>query len=53
MKKKITFLNLHLGFGGIETATINTANALSKQFRNDQIYMTAYGNYCSATHADY
>ena len=31
-KKKITFLLLHLGFGGIETATINTANALSKKY---------------------
>lgn len=29
------------------------ANALSKQFRNDKIYMTAYGNYSSDTHADY
>lgn len=26
--KKITFLNLHLGYGGVETSTINTANAL-------------------------
>ena len=25
----ITFYVLHLGFGGIETSTINTANALS------------------------
>lgn len=30
---KITFLNLHLGFGGIETATINTVNALSKKYK--------------------
>ena len=29
MKNKITFLLLHLGYGGIESATINTANALS------------------------
>ena len=29
--KKITFLLLHLGYGGIETSTINTANALSKK----------------------
>lgn len=29
MKNKITFLLLHLGYGGIETATINTANALA------------------------
>lgn len=28
-KNKITFLMLHCGYGGIETATINTANALS------------------------
>lgn len=31
-KKKLTFLLLHLGFGGIETATINTANALSEKY---------------------
>ena len=31
-ENKITFLNLHLGYGGIETATINTANALSKKY---------------------
>ncbi len=30
--KKITFLLLHLGYGGIETATINTANALSDKY---------------------
>lgn len=30
--KKITFLMLHLGIGGIETSTINTANALSKKY---------------------
>lgn len=29
-KIKIKFLLLHLGYGGIETATINSANALSK-----------------------
>ena len=34
---KITFLLLHLGFGGIETATINTANALSKKFNVELI----------------
>ena len=31
-KSKLTFLNLHLGYGGIETATINSANALSKEY---------------------
>lgn len=31
-KRKITFLLLHLGYGGIETATINTANALSEKY---------------------
>lgn len=31
--KKITFLLLHLGYGGIETSTINTANALSKNYK--------------------
>lgn len=31
-KKKISFLLLHLGYGGIETSTINTANALSKKY---------------------
>ncbi len=30
--KKITFLLLHLGYGGIETSTINTANELSKTY---------------------
>lgn len=30
--KKITFLLLHLGYGGIETSTINTANALSEKY---------------------
>lgn len=30
--KKISFLMLHLGYGGIETATINTANALCKKY---------------------
>lgn len=30
--KKVTFLMLHLGIGGIETSTINTANALSKKY---------------------
>lgn len=29
---KLTFLLLHLGYGGIETATINTANALSDKY---------------------
>ncbi len=32
LKNKITFLNLHLGMGGIESATINNANALSKKY---------------------
>ena len=31
--KKITFLVLHLGYGGIETATINTANTLSNKYK--------------------
>lgn len=31
-KKKIKFLLLHLGYGGIETATINTANVLSDKY---------------------
>lgn len=31
-KKKVSFLLLHLGYGGIETSTINTANALSKKY---------------------
>ena len=30
--KKITFLVLHLGYGGIETATINTANSLCDKY---------------------
>ena len=29
---KITFLLLHLGYGGIETSTINSANALSDKY---------------------
>lgn len=29
---KVTFLSLHLGYGGIESATINSANALSKDY---------------------
>lgn len=29
---KITFLVLHLGYGGIPTSTINTANALSQKY---------------------
>lgn len=32
MMKKITFFMLHLGLGGIETATINTCNALVDVF---------------------
>ena len=36
-RKKITFLLLHLGYGGIETATINTANALSSQYHVELI----------------
>ena len=36
-KKKITFLLLHLGYGGIESATINTANALSKKYNVELI----------------
>ena len=31
--KQITFLLLHLGYGGIETATINTANALCEKYK--------------------
>ena len=34
---KITFLLLHLGFGGIETATINTINALVPYYDIDVI----------------
>lgn len=30
--KNITFLSLHLGYGGIESATINSANALSDKY---------------------
>lgn len=30
--KKITFLVLHLGYGGVESATINSANALCKKY---------------------
>lgn len=30
--KKITFLVLHLGYGGIETSTINTANSLCDKY---------------------
>lgn len=36
-KKKITFLLLHLGYGGIETSTINTANALSEKYNVELI----------------
>ena len=36
-KKKISFLLLHLGYGGIESATINTANALSKKYNVELI----------------
>ena len=35
--KNIAFLLLHLGYGGIETATINTANALSKKYNVELI----------------
>lgn len=31
-KKKVSFLCLHLGFGGIESSTINTCNALNKNY---------------------
>lgn len=31
-ENKVTFLLLHLGYGGIETATINTANALCDKY---------------------
>lgn len=30
--KSISFLSLHLGYGGIESATVNSANALSKRY---------------------
>lgn len=30
--KKITFLLLHLGYGGIESATVNSANELSRKY---------------------
>ena len=36
-KKKISFLLLHLGYGGVETATINTANALSEKYEVELI----------------
>lgn len=36
-KKKISFLLLHLGYGGIESSTINTANALSKTYNVELI----------------
>ena len=32
MKKKVTFLVLHLGYGGIETSVINTVNSLVKYY---------------------
>lgn len=32
VKKKVSFLLLHLGNGGIERATVNTANALAKDY---------------------
>lgn len=32
-QEKITFLMLHLGYGGIESATVNTANALSDKYK--------------------
>ena len=31
-KNKVSFLLLHLGYGGIETSTINTANALCNKY---------------------
>lgn len=34
-KKKVTFLCLHLGYGGIETATINSANTLCRNYDVD------------------
>ena len=33
LKKEITFFVLHLGYGGIESSTINTANELSKNYK--------------------
>jgi hypothetical protein len=36
-KNKISFLLLHLGYGGIETSTINTANALSNKYEVELI----------------
>lgn len=36
-KNKISFLLLHLGFGGIETSTINSANALSEYYEVEVI----------------
>ena len=33
MENKISFLMLHLGYGGIETAAINIANELSKKYK--------------------
>lgn len=35
--KNIAFLLLHLGYGGIESATINTANELSKKYNVELI----------------
>lgn len=32
LKDRLTFLNLHLGMGGIETATIESANALREKY---------------------
>lgn len=36
-ENKLTFLLLHLGYGGIETSTINTANALCDKFEIELI----------------
>ena len=33
LEKKVGFLMLHLGYGGIESSTINTANELSKKYK--------------------
>lgn len=33
LKNEITFFVLHLGYGGIESSTINTVNELSKQYK--------------------
>ena len=33
LKKEVTFFVLHLGYGGIESSTVNTANELSEDYK--------------------